>query len=70
MGKKAITTVSYQVTFELPEKVTLKDARDYVKDAIQMHCGQGGRGQYSFDAKAFSDVKIHLVNKETSYGKR
>jgi hypothetical protein len=56
-GLTVTTTVSFQVTFVLPAGVTIPTAREIVREVIQ--------------TKIPADqVKIHLTNKEVSYGKR
>ena len=63
MGAKAITTVTFAVTFQLPAKVTIQQARASIKEAIT-----GDKS--SMHLSELDNIKVHLLNKETSYGKR
>jgi len=59
-GVTVTTTVSFQVTFELPKGMNIPQARESVKEALR-----------TSDLLIPPDqVKVHLTNKEMRYGKR
>ena len=62
MGTKATVQVTYAVTFTLPEGMTLKAARAALVSAFAF--------EPSLKKVEVPTVKVHLTNKETSYGKR
>lgn len=62
-NKKSTTKLTFALTIEQPEGMTIKDARQMIIDGVlsiypKLH------------TKDTVDVKCHLLNKETSYGKR
>jgi len=59
---KAVTTLTFAVTFQAPEGKSVKDTRELLKKCLTSNSIIG-----------LGDVpglKIHLTNKEVSYGKR
>jgi len=56
---KCETTVSYQLTFKLPQGMNITQAREIVKEVLI----QDGR----LKIEASTDVKLHLTNKEIKY---
>ena len=62
MGKKAIVTLSFQVTLPQPEGMTIKETRGVIIGIL--------KGASILKIPGDADLKIHLLNKETSYGKR
>lgn len=58
---KSKTTVSFQVTFTLPEKMSINEARQKVRDAMR---------ESELNIETDTDLKVHLTNKEVSYGQR
>mgnify|MGYP003476140997 CR=1 FL=1 len=62
MSSKTTTKLSFQVTLQLPEGMTIKDTRAAIVDSLKRNAVLG----LSVD----NEVKVHLTNKETSYGKR
>lgn len=59
-GMKVTTTVSFQVTFQLPAGMNIPTAREHVKDALI--CREG------LDLNNPHAIKVHLTNKEMKYG--
>lgn len=59
-GMEVTTTVSFQVTFVLPKGFNIPTAREAVKEALRT----------SDLLIPPENVKVHLTNKEISYGKR
>lgn len=59
-GMTVTTTVSFQVTFVLPTGWNIPSAREAVKEALRT----------SELLIQPDQVKVHLTNKEVSYGKR
>ena len=57
--KKAEVTVSFQVTFQLPQGMSIPTARQYIKDAL-FH-------QTELGIINTAEVKVHLTNKEIKY---
>lgn len=62
MGAKATVKLSFQVTLQQPEGMTVKDTRESIVRAIRQDVMLG--------MPVDGELKVHLVNKETSYGKR
>lgn len=58
MARKTTTTVSFQVTFELPQGWNIPSAREAVKEALRT----------SDLLISPEKVKVHLTNKEVKYG--
>jgi hypothetical protein len=58
---KAKTMVSFQVTFELPEKMSIQQARLIIEDTLV---------ESELRIASAVDIKVHLVNKEIQYGQR
>lgn len=67
MARKTTTKLSFQVTLQQPTGMSIKDMREYIKAAIQSHRGGFDPQDVMFEAD-LDDIKIHLVNKETTYG--
>ena len=62
IGIKAETTYTFSITFKSPPGANIPDVRNAIK-----------RGLISSEFLGLSndaDIKVHLTNKETSYGKR
>ena len=57
---KMKTTLSFQVTFVMPEGKNIPAMRDYIKLCLY-------QGDLQLDP---AEVKVHLTNKEVSYGQR
>ena len=62
MGKKAVVTLSFQVTLQQPEGTTIKETREAIVNVLSRETLLGVSGS--------GVLKVHLINKETSYGKR
>ena len=62
MKTKAETTYTFAVTFKAPPGANIPFTRAAVKNAL-IQCDDLG-------LKSEQDVKVHLTNKEVSYGKR
>lgn len=61
MAAKSTTTYTFAVTFEAPQGMNIPTARELIRDAMdEVLAGQSD----------LTKLKIHLTNKETSYGKR
>lgn len=60
MARKSKTKLSFQVTFEAPPGFKIPEVRDAIKRAL-------ANEQY-LELKGSTDLKVHLVNKETTYG--
>lgn len=68
MAKPTTTRYTFAVTFTAPKGLTIKDAREFIKQAI-------ASGKFSADYSGdpiqeldMTSVKIHLTNKEVHYG--
>lgn len=68
-GKKSTTTLTFQVTIEQAPSYTIPDMRSFIKDALAGEQKARNKDDCIKDIN-LSEVKIHLTNKETSYGKR
>lgn len=62
MSTKMITKFTFALTFEGPIGLTIPQLRELIKLGLQNTPELG--------IKNDADVKVHLTNKETSYGKR
>lgn len=62
MAAKAETTYTFAVTFKAPPGSSIPFTRAAIKNAL-IQCND-------LELKSEKDIKVHLTNKEVSYGKR
>ncbi len=62
MSKKAEVTMTFAVTFRAPQGMSIPVVRDFIRKGLMQ--------QIELGIADNKDVKIHLTNKEVSYGKR
>ena len=62
MAAKAVTTLTFAVTFQAPAGLSIKDTRELLKKSLTSNSVVG--------LGNVDGLKIHLMNKEVSYGKR
>ena len=68
-GRRSVTFATFAVTFEVPAGGNLKDAREFIKEALERE-KLSRQSDTPFHYLDMSTVKIHLTNKEVKYGKR
>jgi|JI10StandDraft_1071094.scaffolds.fasta_scaffold1066534_3 hypothetical protein len=61
-GKASETTYTFAVTFVGPAGMNIPNIRSHIREALL--------ARNALEITNPEDVKIHLQNKETSYGKR
>ena len=59
MARKTTTKLSFQVTFEMPAGSTIKTCREFIVEGLKRNSTE----DFNKDS-----IKVHLVNKETTYG--
>lgn len=69
MSRKVETTYTFAVTFKAPHNASIVESRMFLKDAIMSEM-KSRNVDDAFKDLDLDTVKVHLTNKETSYGKR
>jgi hypothetical protein len=63
MGKRSTTTtLTFAVTFRVPDGITIADAREHIRQALI--------DQDDLGIEDDTNLKVSLTNKEVQYGKR
>ncbi len=67
MARPTKTTYTFQVTFEAPNRASIREAREFILEAMQTERGARNPDD-AFKDLDLKTVKIHLTNKEVKYG--
>lgn len=68
-GRLSTTKLTFSVTLTMPKGLNIPLMREYIREAIKEHQNaQKENPPYAGDITG--DIKVHLTNKEVTYGKR
>lgn len=59
------TKLTFAVTVPQPQGLTIRDMRAYIIEALM-----ASTKTHKLESNTFDNIKVHLTNKETHYGKR
>lgn len=67
-GRKSTTNLTFSLTIEQPAGATIPEVRAFIKESLRRQ-QKATNPESTFQDIDVSDIKCHLTNKETSYGR-